>query len=153
MEIERKFIVDFSHLDLSHYESIKMVQGYISTNPVIRIRRENNSFKLTMKSGGMMIRQEYEMDISEEQFNHLQTKTEDHLVHKTRYKIPYDNGLIIELDIFEEQLTGLTMAEVEFPSEDAASSFISPTWFLQEVTEDYRYHNSYLSTLANWKKV
>ena len=34
------------------------------------------------------------------------------------------------------------MAEVEFPTEEAALAFTPPDWFGEDVTDDSRYHNS-----------
>ena len=39
------------------------------------------------------------------------------------------------------------MAEVEFGSKIAAETFLPPDWFLEDVTYDPAYHNSYLSKL------
>jgi CYTH domain-containing protein len=37
------------------------------------------------------------------------------------------------------------LVEVEFASVDEANAFIAPDWFGEDVTEDGRYHNSYMS--------
>ena len=52
---------------------------------------------------------------------------------------------MIELDIFENELAPLIMAEVEFNSEEEALAFLPPEWFDQDVTLDKRYHNSNMS--------
>lgn len=153
MEIERKYLVHNYPYDLSSLKSIKMIQGYLSTNPVIRIRKANEDYILTMKSGGMMIREEYEIPLTYEQFTNLIKKVDPHLIYKTRYLIPYDHGATIELDIFDNQLAGLVIAEVEFDSKEAADAFLSPAWFIEEVTFDHRYHNSYLSTLESLEHI
>ena len=49
------------------------------------------------------------------------------------------------LDVFEKDLAPLIMAEVEFESEEEAHAFIPPAWFLEDVTNDKRYHNSNMS--------
>ena len=57
----RAQISDFhlSPFALSSYPCRKIEQGYLSTAPVVRIRRDNNDYILTYKSKGMMIREEY----------------------------------------------------------------------------------------------
>ena len=40
---------------------------------------------------------------------------------------------------------GLVFVEVEFESLDQATAFTPPEWFGEDVTNDGRYHNSYLS--------
>ena len=42
--------------------------------------------------------------------------------------------LVAEVDLFEGDLAGLCVVEVEFPSEDAASAFEAPDWFGRDVT-------------------
>ena len=61
---------------------------------------------------------------------------------------PHNLSLIhifIELDVFQPPYEGLLLAEVEFPTEKAASAYTAPEWFGEEVTYSSRYHNSTLS--------
>jgi CYTH domain-containing protein len=58
--------------------------------------------------------------------------------------LPHDE-LEIELDVFEGELEGLVVAEVEFDSDAAADSFEPPEWFGDEVTGDDRYLNETLA--------
>jgi len=39
---------------------------------------------------------------------------------------------------------------VEFESVDEATAFVPPEWFDEDVTDDRRYHNSYLSKLEKF---
>ena len=50
-----------------------------------------------------------------------------------------------ELDIFGGVLDGLYFIEVEFESEEDAENFVPPVWFGENVSDDKRYANSYLS--------
>ena len=47
MEIERKYLISSVPFDLSSYPCRKIEQGYLSTAPVVRIRRDNNDYILT----------------------------------------------------------------------------------------------------------
>jgi CYTH domain-containing protein len=47
--------------------------------------------------------------------------------------------------VYEEALAGLLVAEVEFPSEDAARAFRPPAWFGREVTGNPAYLNQTLA--------
>ena len=147
MEIERKFLVSQENLpeNLSAYPCKKIQQGYLCTDPVVRIRRSNDNYYLTYKSSGLMIRQEHEFPLTPEAYEHLKAKADGLLLTKTRYVIPEKDGLSIELDIFDVPYKGLFLAEVEFPSEDAALSYTPPAWFGEEVTNSSKYHNSNLS--------
>ncbi len=159
MEIERKYIIKEIPLDLEAYQSMKLEQGYLSVKPVIRIRKADERYILTVKSKGLMERQEYELDLSEEEYASLMNKVEGNLVSKTRYIIPLtdtngtcgdkmtDRKLNIELDIFDKNFKGLVYAEVEFPTNEAAEAFTAPDWFYRDVTLDGRFHNSALSRM------
>ena len=147
MEIERKFLVSRLPEDLESYPHNEISQAYISTEPVIRIRRKNDTYILTVKSKGLLKREEFEMNISKKEYDTLLKKSEGNLITKTRYKIPDRDGLTIELDIFHGLFDGLIFAEVEFPDESTAAGYIPPDYFGREVTEDPSYQNSSLSMM------
>lgn len=145
MEIERKFLVTDLPADLAAFPCRIIEQGYLCTDPVIRIRRDNTKYELTYKSGGLMARQEYNLPLNEDAYHHLLTKIDGRLIKKRRYMIPEKNNLTIELDIFDGDLAPLVLAEVEFPDEASAISYIPPEWFGEDVTFSGEYHNSVLS--------
>ncbi len=149
MEIEKKFLLKSMPVNWAFHPHDTMIQGYVSTDPVIRIRKKNDSHILTVKGKGLMVREEFEMPITAAQFKRLMNKVSDNPVNKTRYYIPIGNGLTAELDVFEGLLDGLVMVEVEFDSVEDAEAFTPPSWFGKEVTEDVRYHNSYLCSLES----
>lgn len=143
MEIERKFTIK-ELPDLSAFPSKKIIQAYLNTDPVIRIRREDENYYLTYKGKGLLAREEYNLPLNQEAFEHLLPKADGIVIAKTRYCIPYEK-YTIELDVFENDLAPLIMAEVEFESEEEAHAFLPPAWFLEDVTNDTRYHNSNMS--------
>ena len=145
MEIERKYLVKEIPTDLNQYEIKKIAQGYLCTEPVVRIRRSNNDYYMTYKGDGLMVREEYNLPLTEEAYTHLRPKIDGLLIAKTRYLIPLNDKLTAELDIFEEDLKGLVIVEVEFDSIEEANAFTSPDWFREDVTNSGKYHNSYLS--------
>lgn len=147
MEIERKFLIKKEQLpeDLSAYPFHLIEQGYLCTDPVVRIRRQDDAYYLTYKSGGLMAREEYNLPLSREAYLHLRPKADGILLSKTRYLIPEKNGLTIELDVFDEPYTGLYLAEVEFSTVEEANAYIPPAWFGEDVTRSGRYQNSVLS--------
>lgn len=149
MEIERKYLVPSLPDNLSLYKSKKIAQGYLCIDPVVRIRRSNDDYYLTYKGEGLMAREEYNLPLTKEAFNHMLPKVDGLLIEKTRYLIPLDNNLTAELDVFEGALAPLTLVEVEFSSIDEANSFVPPSWFGEDVTESGKYHNSYLSRSVN----
>lgn len=145
MEIERKYLVKTIPFDLSSYKSHKISQGYLNTDPVIRIRKSNDEYYLTYKGKGLLAREEYNLPLNEEAYLHLRTKIDGILIEKTRYEIPLDHGFLAELDLFEGELAPLKYVEVEFSSEEEANHFTAPEWFGRDVTELGIYQNSSLS--------
>ncbi|SHJ56989.1 CYTH domain-containing protein [Parasporobacterium paucivorans] len=145
MEIERKFTVRQIPYDLALLPFHQIEQAYLCTQPVIRIRRQDDSYYLTYKSEGLMEREEYNLPLTEQSYAHLKTKADGNLITKKRYLIPLPENLTIELDIFEGRFSGLVIAEVEFESREQAECFIPPDWFDEDVTGSGKYHNSYLS--------
>ena len=148
MEIERKYLITLENLpaDLDAYPHRQIEQAYLCTEPVVRIRRQDTEYYLTYKSKGLMVREEYNLPLTEKAYMHLREKADGVLITKTRYLIPSSLGRTIELVIFHGRHEGLFLAEVEFPNEDAAGAFTPPDWFGEDVTFSSRYHNSTLST-------
>lgn len=144
-EIERKFLIKNLPENLENFTHYEIRQGYISTDPTIRLRQQDDKYILTVKSAGLMKKQEYELDLTADQFNRLWEKTEGNTIEKTRYVIPLNNGLKAELDVYKGFLSGFMNVEVEFPSTKEAILFDIPNWFGQEVTQDPRYSNSSLA--------
>ena len=112
----------------------------------MRIRRRNGSATLTVMGAGGRSRVEEELEIDEERFERLWPLTEGRRIEKTRYEIPADDGLTIELDVYGGALAGLVVAEVEFDSEAAADAFSASDWLGREVTDDERYRNQRLAS-------
>ena len=149
MEIERKYLVDKLPAHMEQYPCRIISQGYLNTYPVVRIRRDNDKYELTYKSKGFMERQEYNLPLTREAYEHLLTKIDGYMIRKKRYMIPLKCGLTAELDVFEEQLAPLLLVEVEFQSEEDALSFVPPSWFGEDVTFSGEYHNSRLAGMAS----
>lgn len=152
MEIEKKFLVGRLPGPLEHYPCHVMEQAYLCTDPVVRVRKSDETCYLTCKGKGMMSREEYELPLTEEAYLHLLAKADGRIISKTRYLIPLENGLTAELDQFHAPDPHLMLVEVEFASEAQAQAFIPPDWFGEEVTWDHRYHNSYMSQEADKKQ-
>ncbi len=145
MEIERKYLVKQLPDHLSDYPCHEIEQGYLSTEPVIRIRREDDTYYLTYKSKGLMVREEYNLPLTADSYAHLRGKIDGILICKTRCVIPFTDDLKIELDLFHQDYEGLYLAEVEFPTEEMARQFTPPSWFGEDVTFSQQYQNSTLS--------
>ena len=147
MEIERKFLIKKLPDNLTSYKARKIEQAYLCTDPVVRVRRDNDDYYLTYKSKGMIVREEYNLPLTKEAYGHLLAKADGNIITKTRYEIPEKDNLTSELDVFEGKFDGLLLAEVEFASEEEALGYIPPEWFGEDVSNSTKYHNSTLSRL------
>lgn len=159
MEIERKFTIKSLPDQLSQYPCHIIEQAYLNTDPVVRIRKQDDSYYLTYKGKGLLEREEYNLPLNEASYYHLREKADGNVIAKKRYLIPIENptftsdydasvdqvSLTIELDVFEAPFEDLIIAEVEFPSREMAEAFLPVEWFLEDVTDRPEYHNSNLS--------
>lgn len=144
MEIERKFIPLTVPVPLEDCPYHEIEQAYLSTDPVIRIRKEDDSFYLTYKSGGVLAHEEYNLPLTEASYRKLLAKCDGRILTKRRYLIPL-GVYTVELDVFRAPFETLRIAEVEFPSVGEANAFQKPDWLGEEVTYDPHYRNAYLA--------
>lgn len=146
MEIERKYLVAALPDNYTSFPSRSIEQAYLCTEPVVRIRREDDQYYLTYKSKGLLEREEYNLPLTQEAYRHLLPKADGMVLTKRRYRIPIpDTRLIIELDIFSGAYEGLCLAEVEFETREEAERFVPPDWFGTDVTFSGEYQNSRLA--------
>ena len=148
MEIERKFLIKNIPFDLAGFRARQIEQAYLCTNPVVRIRKSDSEYYLTYKGKGKIAREEYNLPLTEEAYLHLLEKADGNILTKTRYEIPTENDLIIELDIFSGKFQGLVLAEVEFESLEQANAYIPPEWFGRDVSITGEYQNNKLSRMT-----
>lgn len=154
MEIERKYLIHTLPEDLEKYPSHKIEQGYLNTSPVVRIRQSDDEYYLTYKGGGLLAREEYNLPLTKEAYEHMRPKADGIVISKRRYLIPLTDKWTIELDVFDTPYKGLILAEVEFEDLESALSFTPPEWFGEDVTMSGNYQNSLLSRgLASMKPV
>jgi CYTH domain-containing protein len=145
VEIERKFLVREVPPSAAA-AAVPLRQGYLSvgSDAEVRVRDAGGSATLTVKSGGGMVRSETEIPISQEQFDALWPATQGRRIEKRR-SCTLLGGLSAEVDVYEGELQGLEVVEVEFTSVEAASEFVAPEWFGREVTGDAAYKNASLA--------
>lgn len=158
-EIELKFAIkDIPILD--EYKKInicKIIQYYLYKDEFSAIRKRdildmnNNIHKYiyTVKTKGDIQNNKsvYEIEtvISREKYEAI--KENKNIVEKYRIKIPIDEKLIAELDIYCENLEGLITVEVEFENEMQLDKFIKPAWFGSEL-DKITFSNANLSHIS-----
>jgi len=144
VEIERKYLLATCPADLP--AGVPIRQAYLTTSPgEVRIRELGSEYRITVKGDGTLTRDEAEAPIPKWVFDILWPQCTARVV-KTRHSVPHGE-LTVEIDLFAGALTGLLLAEVEFPTIALAQAFHPPTWLgdLREVTDDARYKNKKLA--------
>jgi len=152
-EIERKWLIKKEDIpyDLATETQDKydIKQTYICFNPEMRVRNYNDgqSYEMTIKnnmSEDGLVRDEINISITKEQYDNLVAKQEGNTIHKTRYQL-FDDGQVIALDIFHDDLDGLAYLEIEFANEEESKAFKEPDWVIKDVTDDVNYKNGHLA--------
>ena len=147
IEIERKFLVTSNNFKKEAITQNRIAQGYLSSVPgrTVRIRIKGNKGFITIKgvsSESGMSRFEWEKEIPIDEAKALLQLCEKGVIDKTRFEVKMGNH-IFEIDEFYGENEGLIIAEIELKSE--TETFEKPIWLGEEVTQDKRYYNSYLS--------
>ncbi len=176
MEIEKKFTLAKlpEAVKTAPYHDIE--QAYLNDRPTVRIRKQDDAYYMTYKGlakteetgGQTCMHEEYNLPLDEKSYQHLLEKADGRCVTKRRYLLPLNEDAFdadylatqpelaamvekgeirIELDVFESPVPELLLAEVEFPSLDAAEHYHMAEWMIEDVSGDYHYSNGYLSKL------
>ena len=145
MEIERKFKVLKLPNNIEKYEKAEIEQGYLCIKPTVRIRKNNNTYTLNYKYKD-------KMPLTKDNYEHLLSKVDNHMIIKTRYKVPIENELIAEIDVFHGNLEGLIFSEVEFKNISDSENFEKPEWIGEDISFDKRYDNTLLSRIDKYDK-
>ena len=149
-EIEKKYAIKElpNNIEISKIIDIEQSFIYKDNNTIIRIRKvidnKNKSTKYvyTIKTKGDIqydnnykIGQRYEIenDISQKEYEELIQRKISNTIKKTRIIVPIEQNLKVEIDIYYEYLDGLLTAEIEFPNEEMARTYIKPDWLGEEL--------------------
>ena len=147
IEIERKFLVNSDVFKQKAFAKNHIAQGYLSSHPerTVRIRIKGEIGFLTIKGKGNesgTTRLEWETELSLMDAKPLLAICESGVIDKVRYEIQVGKH-VIEVDEFFGENEGLILAEIELSNEN--EPYEKPDWLGQEVTNDKRYYNAYLS--------
>jgi len=148
LEIERKWLLAGAPAWLTDRRSKRVRQGYLAITEQVelRVRAVEDERLLTVKHGHGEVRREVEVALEASQFDALWPLTESARVVKRRHLVPLEGqALTDEVDVYEGDLEGLVVAEIEFGSEADADGFEAPAWLDREITGDPRYENQSLA--------
>jgi len=146
IEIERKFLVVGDGWRDRVKGASRMRQGYLSREgrASVRVRVvDDQRAYLTIKAAkGRMSRHEFEYEIPVGDAVALLEFRSGHLIDKVRHRVEIGERLW-EVDVFEDENAGLTIAEIELAAENDVLEL--PSWVGREITEDARYYNAALA--------
>ncbi len=147
LELEKTYLVKKTPTWLFNFPHKDLLDIYIpktSDHAHIRIRKHGDSMVIMKKEltdpSDLSSMEESVIHLNFEEFIALQ-QVPGKRIHKHRYYIPYQ-WLTIEVDVFQDELAWLVMADVEFPDERSKEKFLMPDFCLCEVTQDV--------TFAGW---
>ena len=154
IEIERKFLIknnDWEKL-ISHKTNI--IQGYLSSYPdywIVRIRSEDNLFKLTLKKHITRSKNfEFEYDIPKKEGDMIISEIKNLIIKERFYLLVNEKEWIV--DRFKGENFPLQIAEVELQTIDEQINL--PDFLSTEITGLKKFSNFELSSkpFSTWDK-
>jgi len=146
IEIERKFLVSVDKLPPLP-KGKRLVQGYLSQHPQVRFRVTGSTVVVAIKHR-LNDCERFELETVRENVSDADLDTLYSLalwppLVKTRHEIA-ENGLVWEVDVYEDENAGLVTVDVELPTAD--HPIIFPDWVIpEEITGVERYKNIHLT--------
>lgn len=157
IEIEKKYKIKELPANLEEYKKIEIEQSYLNygSKPSLRLRKYNDDeYILSYKSrkeeykNDLSICDEVELDLSKQSYEHLKNKADGRTIYKTRYIIPLNDGLKVEIDRFKDFFDGVCFAEIEFKTEEQAMLYKIPDWLGEDISHQKRVKNGYMAIIA-----
>ena len=150
IEIERTFLVKFLPKSLEKCKSKEVFDIYIpktAKRPSLRIRQNGKKFEITKKQqfaeSDSTNHNEHSIPLTREEFKEL-SKLDGKKFRKKRYYYPYE-GKTVEIDIYQDKLEGLVLAEFEFKTIAEKNSFKKPYFCIVDITAEKNRKNGILS--------
>ena len=141
VELELTYLAKRLPDGLAKCPSKKIVDVYFpisAPHPTLRVRQSGDLYEITKKvmaagtDSSNMIEHTIELDMAE----HADLiKAGGKRVAKQRYYYNFD-GRTAEIDVFDEQLRGLVLVDVEFTDRQDQLAFALPDFCLAEVTQE-----------------
>jgi CYTH domain-containing protein len=145
-ESERKFLVAGDAWRAGGGEAATITQFYVFAEPdrSARVRmRGDGTATITIKFGDQgRHREEFEYAVPLADAAEMRAFAAGRVIEKTRHHVPW-RGYVYEVDVFEGELSGLVVVELETADEVADADL--PPWLGREVTGDSAYYNSSLA--------
>jgi CYTH domain-containing protein len=144
LEIERRFLLRELPADLRGAPVYRRITDHYLDNTRLRLRRMTPpGTQPTVWKLGQKFRDRAQTALETTITNIVLTQPEydrlaalgGRVIEKDRYRYPFE-GRFFGIDVFQGDLAGLILAEVEFDSVEAARSMPVPSFAVAEVTDD-----------------
>lgn len=138
IELEKTYLAKYIPDGLSdcpHKEIFDIYFPQSAEHPVLRLRKNGNKFEMTKKEpidGDTSRQEEQTIILTEAEFVAL-SQVAGKRVRKIRYEYPWGK-YIAEVDVFQDDLAGLVLVDVEFPTVEEKENFSMPEFCLADVT-------------------
>lgn len=140
-ELELTYLAKELPTDLSEAPHAQMLDIYIpssATHPTLRIRKCGETYEMTKKQpidkNDASRQLETTVPLTQEEYREL-SALPGKRVEKIRYYYPFE-GVKYEIDVFQGDLTGLVLIDVEFETEEEKRSFTPPSFCGADVTQE-----------------
>jgi len=131
-----KYLPDLSNS--KHKEIIDIYFPESKRHPDLRLRKNGDKYEMTKKcptnDEDSSVQLEQTIILEKEEFEAL-SKVSKRIVRKIRYYYSYKDK-IAEIDVFQDNLKGLVLVDVEFSDETEKAKFKTPNFCLVEITQE-----------------
>ena len=141
IELEKTYLMKSLPTDLAEFPHHEILDIYLpaeAVHPTLRLRKRGDSYAMTKKSlldeSNASESEEHTIKLTKAEFDSLAI-IHGKRVRKNRYAYVY-KGYDAEIDVFEDDLKGLVMADFEFKTIKEKNAFGMPDFCLVEVTDD-----------------
>lgn len=141
IEREKTYLAKYIPEDLKKCKKKELLDIYFPKEAVhshLRLRQNGDKYELTKKcrlipdDASSLIEQT--IDLTRKEFLAF-ARVEGKRVRKIRCYLEY-GGRLLEVDIFQDELAGLVLVDVEFETEKEKLDFKMPSFCLAEVTQE-----------------
>jgi CYTH domain-containing protein len=141
IELELTYLARRIPVEVKNVTPQRLIDIYVpeeSDYPCIRLRQKDEKYEITKKKpvnrDDFSVQTEQTIPLEEDEFRAL-AKASGRKVVKDRYRVEI-KGVIAEVDIFGDELTGLVLIDFEFDSPEAKAKFQPQEYCLADVTQE-----------------
>ncbi|MDD3007000.1 MAG: hypothetical protein PHX30_05500 [Candidatus Pacebacteria bacterium] len=141
LELEKTYLAKYLPEDLAHCDAKEIMDLYIpreERHPNMRIRRKGDKYDITKKVlvdvADASAQEEQTMKLEADEYAVL-SRVEGKTLHKVRYEYSFGD-VVADVDIFQDDLLGLVVVDVEFDTPEEKESFTMPEFCLADVTQE-----------------